>query len=96
MAQIALATAAWHVLCTATRAYLYEHAKRLQHLNGNFASSVRGLLEYVGEVLEDVVLKEVLQEFGVMLITPDHKLGNAAQRLHHSVSVCIVDSGIAT
>ena len=90
-----MAPIAWH-LCTTTKAYLYEHAERLQHLDGDFTSSVRWLLEYVGEVLEDVVLKEVLKEFGVVLITPDHKLGNTAQRLHHSVSVCIVDSGVAT
>lgn len=77
------------------KAYLYEHAERLQHLNGDLASSVRALLEYVGEMLEDVVLKEVLEEFWVVLITPDHKLGDTAQRLHHSISVCIVYDGVA-
>lgn len=58
--------------------YLDEHAECLQHLDSHFPSSVRPLLKYVREMLQYVIFKEVVQEFWVMLITPDHKFSNAA------------------
>lgn len=56
---------------------LNEHAKCLQHLDSHFPSPVRPLLKYVREMLQYVVFQEVIQEFWVVLIAPDHKFSNA-------------------
>ena len=51
--------------------YLYKHAERLQHLNGHISSSVCFLLEYVREMLQEIVFQEEVKESLVVLVTPD-------------------------
>lgn len=65
--------------CTAfvQTGYLYEHAECLQHLYGNIPSPICFLLQYMGEVLQNVVFEEKVKELLVVLVAPDRKLSNA-------------------
>ena len=75
-------------------AYLDEDTERLQDLFGHVPLAVAALLQDAHKVLQQVVLQEVVQETRLMLVSPDHELGDAAQGLHQGISISICDHRI--